>query len=106
MTALDRRSRRIVTLATLVALAFVLSGCASKTDDGPSGDTSEAVTPFACAASKCLIGGVCYNNGTLNPLNECQSCNKDVSTTAWSNLSNATSCTSDGVSCTTDACNG
>ena len=54
----------------------------------------------------CLIGGVCYANGTTNPANQCQSCQSAVSQTAWTNKSAGSAC-NDGLYCTaTDTCNG
>src|SRR5262249_19751552 len=91
---------------TVVAMGLALVGCAGKADDGAVGEAREGVTPNACSSNKCLIGGTCYNNGTINPANDCQSCNSNVSTTDWTNLSSATSCASDGISCTSDACDG
>ncbi|MBI5502271.1 MAG: hypothetical protein HY907_18655 [Deltaproteobacteria bacterium] len=35
-------------------------------------------------AGTCLIAGVCYNNGDLNPANLCQRCWTATSTSAWS----------------------
>ncbi|MBI5485862.1 MAG: hypothetical protein HY905_00870 [Deltaproteobacteria bacterium] len=38
----------------------------------------------ALNAGTCLIAGVCYNNGDLNPVNSCQRCWTATSTSAWS----------------------
>ncbi len=44
------------------------------------------------AANRCLIGGVCYSSGALNPSNPCQSCQPSVSTSAFTNITNNLSC--------------
>lgn len=94
---------RVVAVA-LAAWGVTACGQApANRDDGPEGVVSQA---SACPSNKCLIAGNCYTNGTVNVANECQSCDTSVSNTAWTNLSSSTSCTSDGLSCTTDACNG
>jgi hypothetical protein len=40
----------------------------------------------------CKIGGVVYNNGTLNPANDCQSCQALVNRFGWTNLAASTTC--------------
>ncbi|MCA9519591.1 MAG: hypothetical protein KC609_01400 [Myxococcales bacterium] len=50
-------------------------------------------------SGSCLIGGVCYANGALNPQNKCQVCNASASATSWSTRS-----CQDGLSCTADTC--
>ena len=56
------------------------------------------------ACSGCFIGGVCVAAGTTNGANTCETCQPSVSTSAYSNVTNGTSC-SDGNACTqTDAC--
>jgi hypothetical protein len=52
----------------------------------------------------CYIGGVCHADGTVNPVNACQSCNTALSTSAWQPAPSGTPC-DDGLYCTlTDAC--
>jgi hypothetical protein len=76
----------------------------------------------------CLINGVCYNRGDINPNNPCKVCRDDLNPTTWSNntgnpCNDSSSCTyddqcvngicqgtsfncNDGLACTTDICNG
>ena len=93
---------RARTLAAALLLGITALGCSSKPEDQLTGEVSQAVG--SCNSPKCLIGGVCYSSGQLNPLNDCQSCQSGA--TSWTNLSSATSCASDGLSCTSDLCNG
>ena len=69
--------------------------------------TTDQCSGGACAhpiASGCLIQGACVAEGTKNPQNVCQACQAAKDTGAYSNLATGTACTSDGLSCTTDAC--
>jgi hypothetical protein len=51
----------------------------------------------------CLIGGVCFVAGTLNPTNPCQECTPAASTSGWTN-DDTNACTN-GMFCdSTDAC--
>jgi hypothetical protein len=54
-------------------------------------------------ASDCDIGGTSYASGSPDPSNECQSCQPSVSTSAWSNVANGTSCGT-GLICASGAC--
>ncbi len=40
----------------------------------------------------CLIDGVCYLDGDLNPANDCQACIPEISTTQWSPRPEGSSC--------------
>jgi len=56
----------------------------------------------------CLIDGVCYADGAINPANECEACIPDVSTSAWSFRLEGSAC-GDGLDTecdSPDACNG
>lgn len=54
----------------------------------------------------CCIGGVAVAAGTIDPSNACQACQPAVTTTAWSDRPNGTTC-DDGNRCTrTDTCQG
>jgi MYXO-CTERM domain-containing protein len=55
---------------------------------------------------QCFIAGRAYDTGTSNPENPCQSCDPAASTTDWANHLSGFPCTSDGLSCTEDACDG
>ena len=44
----------------------------------------------------CLIAGVCYEEGDLNPENDCQACIPDLSSTQWSNRLEGSTCEWDG----------
>ncbi len=65
---------------------------------------------FPIKANHCLIGGVCYTNGTSNPSNVCQRCSSSVFNTQWSDnngvtCSDANTCTS-GDTCQSGVCAG
>lgn len=58
---------------------------------------------FSCVselASGCLIGGGCIAEGKPNPTNPCQVCNPVVSSKAWANAVDGTSCNADSNGCT------
>jgi len=74
--------------------------CTNDVPDGKGG------CQFSLKSGWCLIDGVCYQNGALNPSNDCQACLPAQSTSAWTNLVSGTSCSDDGISCTLDQCNG
>ncbi|MCB9787470.1 MAG: hypothetical protein H6744_12390 [Deltaproteobacteria bacterium] len=40
----------------------------------------------------CVIGGQCYSNGTVNPDNDCEECNPNLSQTDWSWRTNGVTC--------------
>lgn len=50
-------------------------------------------------ADNCLIEGVCFANGELNPANDCEVCDPAMSTSDWSLLPEGTEC-DDGNACT------
>ena len=56
------------------------------------------------SAERCLIGGICYGAGQLEPGADCRGCNPARSTSAFSKLSDGTPCTPDGLDCTADVC--
>jgi len=43
-------------------------------------------------SGSCLIGGDCYNNGAVNPLNACKRCTPSASQTSWANTPNGVAC--------------
>ncbi len=64
-------------------------------------DTAHDACVLTCTG--CVIAGVCYGNGQLDPVNPCQLCDTGRSTTAFSNNDDA-SC-DDGLFCTdNDSC--
>lgn len=71
-------------------------------------DNAGTVTLNIELINDCLINGVCYAGGGLNPENSCEECNPDISTTSWTPLAEGSSCGSNEVSeCDNpDACNG
>ena len=72
--------------------------CTSDSCNGSGGCTNSLIS------GNCLIGGVCYANGTVNSGNSCQACTTATSTTAWTARTNV-AC-NDGNVCThTDKCN-
>ena len=56
----------------------------------------------------CLIDDVCHTDGALNPLNDCEACVPELSTTSWSFRPEGTACGSDtDTQCDSpDACDG
>ena len=68
-------------------------------DTCKTGQCTHAIT-----SGYCLIGGVCYLKGELNPLVACQACDPTKSTSAWSTQADGATCADDGLSCTTDGC--
>ena len=80
------------------AVYFVKSGCAGACADVGCGDDH-------CGGScgTCLLGDVCYADGTKDPTNPCRVCDAAKSATAWTPIS-GTAC-DDGDACTkTDSC--
>ena len=49
----------------------------------------------------CLIGGICYANGDVNPGNACEVCNTSKTTKDWSDADDGKAC-EDGKTCTVD----
>lgn len=59
---------------------------------------------YPIQSTSCLIGGVCYASGALNPVNPCQVCQPTTSQTAWTNVLNGTVCVTDADPCTNQTC--
>ena len=57
-------------------------------------------------ADKCLIGSTCYNDKATRPGIECEWCDAPASHTAWTDKPTTQACSSDGLVCTSDYCNG
>src|SRR3989338_1970903 len=55
------------------------------------------------SATKCLIGGACYNSGETQLGNDCSSCNPSAPT-VWTQSANGTVCALDGFGCTYNTC--
>jgi len=69
-------------------------------------DTDSHLCMYNLMDGYCLIGGVCYTDGTLNPANECESCQYLLQTDRWTGLPAGSPC-DDGLFCTEDqACDG
>ncbi|MBI2341534.1 MAG: hypothetical protein HYU98_02220, partial [Deltaproteobacteria bacterium] len=49
----------------------------------------------------CTINGACYTASDINPSNQCQNCNPNLSQNSWSNKADGVSC-DDGNTCTTN----
>lgn len=101
------------------------SNCSGTPNDGCSCTTANAATACndnkACTtdscsggqcqntvqSGSCLIAGVCYSNGAVNPSNPCHHCDTSKSTTSWSNFPSGQSC-DDGLWCNgdNDTCDG
>jgi hypothetical protein len=64
---------------------------------------STSPTTFVCSnplsAVDCLIGGVCYADGAVDPTNGCKGCDTKTSNTAWSTRPDGASCDL-GTACT------
>lgn len=80
---------------------------------GVTCDDKLACTMDVCKAGKCLytlktgyckINNNCFLNSAKNPFDSCQHCDTSKSVTAWSSGQDGVACTSDGLSCTVDAC--
>ncbi len=69
--------------------------------------TSTSATTHTCSnpisATKCLIGGTCYNSGETQLGNTCSSCNP-ATPSVWTSSVNGTVCALDGNGCTYDTC--
>ena len=50
----------------------------------------------------CRIGGICYDNGAVNPNNVCQYCDRAKSTTSWSYRPEGYLCSGNNHACTAD----
>ena len=72
--------------------------CTIDSCSGISGCQSE-VSP-----GHCLVAGICFDDGQLNPSNECQSCSVATDQTAWTNLLDGTSCNGFGYQCVNGVC--
>ena len=78
--------------------------------DGKDCTTDKCDGAGACThpinPGNCLISGTCRAEGVLKPNNDCESCQAAVNNTGWTPLAVNTSCTSDGLDCTNDVCDG
>lgn len=74
----------------------------SNVANGTACGTGEVCNSAACAAG-CFISGTVHATGAIEPTNPCLSCQPGVSTTAWSNMANGTSCGTGGI-CVTGTC--
>ncbi|MCL2824407.1 MAG: hypothetical protein FWD57_10470, partial [Polyangiaceae bacterium] len=83
----------------------------------PNGElcSTEAVTDGACDGSthcwalpvgKCVIGEDEYANGEVNPANDCERCNSLLNPEDWSPRAKGAACKDDGLSCTSNVCDG
>ncbi|MET0384732.1 MAG: hypothetical protein ABW321_02175 [Polyangiales bacterium] len=94
-----------------------------------AGSCDEAADACQPVTSGCVIAGACFAPGAVNPANSCQTCNPSASASAWTNKPLNASCSddqfctvndscrtpgvctgdarscSDGLDCTTEACN-
>lgn len=61
---------------------------------------------FPLKSGTCLIGGVCYNNGSKNPQNPCQQCTPSKATTQWSNTPYGTPCPDSDLCTSNEKCAG
>lgn len=96
------------------------SNCSGTYNDGCSCTPASAATVCndnkACTADSCssgqcqnavqsgycLIAGVCYSTGTVDPSNPCRRCDSITSATGWTNFPSGQSC-DDGLWCNGDA---
>ncbi len=81
-------------------------GCA---DDGEENTLDVCDGMARCThplAGECSIDGQTWRAGSANPDNPCQSCQPASSVTAWTDRVAGYPCSSDGLSCTLDVCDG
>ena len=102
-------------VAAILAIVLVVPSQAAPNGSGSCKPAARKCTNDAqccaglvCQGGSCLagcrIGEVFHAKRASNPANACQSCRPTVSTTAWTNRANGTTC-SDGNACTqTDRC--
>lgn len=71
-------------------------------------DNAGAIALNIDLVNDCLIDGVCYAGGGLNPKSSCEECNPDISTMSWTPLAEGSRCGSgDTTECNNpDACDG
>jgi hypothetical protein len=69
--------------------------------EGTSCGTGEVCHATACDPG-CFVSGTYYASGAANPMNACQSCQPATSTTAWTNVTDETTCA--GGSCCSGTC--
>ena len=74
----------------------------SNIPNGSSCAQGQVCNVGVCAAG-CFIGGLVYASGTVNPANDCQSCQPATSTTTWSNIADGSSCSA-GEVCSVGTC--
>ena len=76
-------------------------------DDG-LGCTTTTCASGACqnslSSGYCLVAGSCVLQGAADPKNGCRVCDVTKSTSSFQSKSNGSSCSDDGLSCTTDSC--
>ncbi len=84
-------SHRIRVLSLVVAISCAL------------GTPADVYADSGCGG--CLIGFVCYADGSPNPANDCLKCNINNSITSWSFANLGDPCQDDGNECTQDLCN-
>ncbi|HVU05163.1 MAG TPA: hypothetical protein VHE30_25615 [Polyangiaceae bacterium] len=96
------------------------NGTCGQIKNGTDPDTECAADALSCTTAvcsagactqqlstgSCLIAGACYATGTPNPSDGCSTCVPATSTTTWTPKTDGAACTSDGLSCTVDACSG
>jgi len=54
----------------------------------------------------CTVDGVVYANGAPNPDNECQRCDASAYPGGWTHRARGAVCSDDGLSCTSNSCDG
>ncbi|NOT00389.1 MAG: hypothetical protein HOP29_07150 [Phycisphaerales bacterium] len=80
------------------------AACATDGLTCTSDQCQAGVCDHALQGGTCLIGGVCFNAGNLNPGNDCENCDPGSATTDWSFVADGTGCAEDGNTCTADEC--
>ena len=70
---------------------------------GTCASTTGVCSPATLNAGFCFIGSACIAAGTANGTNTCETCQPSVSTTAYSPVTNGTTC-SNGDACDTTTC--
>ena len=74
--------------------------------DGEDGVCDGGGTCWPRPAGQCLIDGVAYANGQVNPENECQRCDSFLDPEGWVSRARGAACEDDGLPCTSSVCDG
>lgn len=100
------------TACTCTTTSICCDGCLPHTDGKACTEDDIDCTDDVCFGGICahpvredwcMIGGLCYSNGTANPANDCQYCNSPVLDTEWRSREDNTPC-NDSACTENDVC--